>query len=141
MTGLITRLRKLAIRFIQLVAGSGVLVGGLAFWNWTPLKNFVFRESLVSQANIIRQASCPIQTKEMLLDRLDDVMDELLAGETVGLVRWMEFYDAVQPLLSDGITSDEHRLVEREIDRLERDLRRAAINWTASVRQLQEREP
>jgi hypothetical protein len=140
MTGLITRLRKLAIRFIQLVAGSGVLVGGLAFWNWTPLKNCVFRESLVSQANIIRQASCPIQAKEMLLDRLDDVMDELLAGETVGLVRFLEFYDAVQPLLEDGITSDEHRLVEKEIDRLERDLRRAAINWTASVRQLKERE-
>ena len=68
-------------------------------------------------------------------------MDELQAGETVGPVRWLEFYDAVQPLLKDGITSDEQRLVEREIDRLERDLRRAATNWTKNVKQLQEREP
>jgi len=137
----IAKLEKLVVRTLQLVAGVGVLVCSLTAWNWTSIKNFAFRESLVSQANTIRQASCPIDKKELLLDRLDDVMDYLLAGETVGLVRFWEFHNAVEPLLKDGITSDERRLVEREIDRLERDLRRAAINWTERVKQLQEREP
>ena len=104
------------------------------------LKNFAFRESLVSNANTIRQAACPIERKELLLDRLDDVMDELQSGETVGLVRFLEFYGAVKPLLNDDITSDEQRLVEREIDRLERDLRRVAVDWTERVKQLQEIE-
>jgi hypothetical protein len=140
MTALIAKLRRFVIVVAQSVVGFAVLIVSLTYWNWTSLKQFVFRESLVSQANTIRQASCPIQTKEMLLDRLDDVMDELLAGETVGLVRFLEFYDAVQPLLKDGITSDEQRLLEREIDRLERDLRRAAVNWTAKVKQSQETE-
>ena len=138
MQSLITSLRRLVIRAVQMVVGSVVLGVGLVIWNWTPLKNFVFRESLVAHANTIRHASCPINRKELILDRLDDVMDELQSGETVGLVRFLEFYDAVKPLLDDGITSDEQRLVEREIDRLERDLRRAAVDWAERVKQLQE---
>jgi hypothetical protein len=138
--GLIDRLRRLVIVFVQLGTGLVVLVIGCTYWNWTSLKNLAFRESLVSYAHTIRQTSCPVERKELLLDRLDDVLDELQVGETVGLLRFLEFYDAIGPLLKDEITSDEQRLVEREIDRLERDLRRAGVNWTESVRQLKEIE-
>lgn len=141
MNGLISRLRRFVVRLVQLVAVFVFLAVGVVGWNWSSLKNFVFRQSLVTHANTIRQASCPIDKKELLLDRLDSVMDDLQAGETVGLLRWREFRDAVEPLLKDGITSDEQRLVEREIDRLERDLRRAATNWTKNVKQFVESEP
>lgn len=107
----------------------------------SSIKSVAFRESLITHANIIRQANCPLDRKELLLDRLDNLMDDFEAGETIGLLRWTEFRDAVEPLLKDGITSDEQRLVEREIDRLERDMRRAATNWAENVRQLRENEP
>ena len=127
MTALIDRLTKLVVLVVQIAVGLASLVVGLMCWNWTPLKNFVFRESLVCHAQSIRQSTCSLSDKELLLDRLDFLMEYLEEGKTVGVVRWIEFSNAIEPLLKDEITSDEQRLVEREIDRLERELRRSLV--------------
>lgn len=127
MRSLIKRLKRLLIRTIQVVVGLIVVVVGLIAWNWTSLKNFAFRESLVWNAQAIRQSTCPLNDKILLLDRLDFLMEYVDEGKTVGVVRWMEFEQAIEPLLKDEITSDEQRLVEREMDRLERELRRSLL--------------
>ena len=120
----IERLRRLVIRRSKTVAGAVLLGVLLVYWNWTSIKNLVFRESLVVQAQKIRALTCPLETKEALLDEIEGLMDGLQKGRTVGVLRWLEFQEAVEAMLKDGITNDEQRLIERECERLEQELQR-----------------
>jgi hypothetical protein len=120
----IDRLRRLVISAVQVVAGTVLLSVFLVYWHWTSIKNLAFRESLVVQAQKIRALACPLETKEALLDEIEALMDDLHEGRTIGVLRWMEFRQAIDAMLKDGITNDERRLIERECERLEQELRR-----------------
>lgn len=119
---LFDRLWRFAVLVVQLVATTVMLAVGLSYWHWTSIKNLAFRESLFCHAQTIRQSKWPLNDKELLLDRLDELMDELQEDRTVGVLRWVEFHEAIEPLLKNGIAGDKVQLVEREIDGLKREL-------------------
>jgi hypothetical protein len=57
-----------------------------------------------------------------LLDRLDAVEERLANGATPSFFDRVNHDEAVRAMLNDGITSDEVRLIERELRKFEREL-------------------
>lgn len=124
MVNALERLRRLVVLTVQFLSGAVLLIAVVAYWHWTAIKNLAFRESLAIQAQKIRALTNPLETKEALLDEIEALMDDLHEGRTIEILRWLEFHEAIEAMLKDGITSDERRLIERECERLERELER-----------------
>lgn len=102
------------------------LLGALVFataWAVTAfpsVSNWWIRLQVREHARLVRQSGCSLPEKERLLDRLDVVEGRIDDGASIGLLRWHECSRIVEELCEQGITSDEVRLIERELAKLER---------------------
>lgn len=100
----------------------GVVVFGTA-WAVTAfpsVSNWWIGGQVREHARLVRQSACTLPDKERLLDRLDVLERRIEDGASIGLVRWHKCSVIVEELCEQGITSDEVRLIERELAKLER---------------------
>jgi hypothetical protein len=62
------------------------------------------------------------QTKQKLLDSIDRVRARV-REKPIGFLRWMSYSESIESVLKDSvITPDEVRTLERELDRLEKEV-------------------
>ena len=62
------------------------------------------------------------QTKQKLLDRIDRVRARV-RERPIGFLRWMTYSESIESVLKDGtISPDEVHTLERELERLEKEL-------------------
>ena len=54
-----------------------------------------------------------------MIENLEDRVD---LEDSIDLIRWWQHAEAVDDMLESGIEGDEVRLIERELDRSEKDL-------------------
>jgi len=89
---------------------------------WPSLIASGIRHDLHDYAKAIRGCDQRLSDKERLLDVIDAVEVELDNGAMPSMFVWTAHDDAVRAMLSDGITHDEVRLIERELQKVERKL-------------------
>jgi hypothetical protein len=89
---------------------------------WPALVTFGIRHDLHEYAKTIRASSRSLGEKEKLLDRIDALEKSLDGGAAVSAFGWKPHNDAIRAMLDDGLTADEVRLVERELEKVEREL-------------------
>ncbi|MGE3408671.1 MAG: hypothetical protein AB7I37_17765 [Pirellulales bacterium] len=103
--------------------GIGLLVvAALLIAKWPSFVANGIRHDLHEYAKAIRACDQSLDDKERLLDRIDAVEAQLDDGATPSMFGWTAHDDAIKAMLSDGITPDEVRLIERELQKVERKL-------------------
>ena len=103
--------------------GVGLLVVvALLIAKWPSFIASGIRHDLHEYAKAIRGCEQSLSDKERLLDVIDAVEAQLDNGPMPSMFVWMAHDDAVRAMLSDGITHDEVRLIERELQKVERKL-------------------
>jgi len=105
--------------FVQSVAVLLVLVTGGGIWQWPRLHQWQIEGDLRDYARTARKSDLVLHQKEQLLDAIDRLQDRLEQGETIGFFRWRRCDEAVRDLTRAGITSDEVKLIVRELHRIE----------------------
>lgn len=103
-------LHKLAALLVGLVLLTTIK------WSWFTGR--AIRRDLRHYAKVVRESPISVPDKERLLDLTDGLDDRLRHGGSLSWFRWAEADDAIQPMLEDGITKDEVRLIERELQRV-----------------------
>jgi len=87
----------------------------LVLWfSWATIKRAIIAHDLREYATEIRQSDLDVDAKIRLLNQIDDLENEL-DGDSIGLLRWRSTDAAVKELLRGEITSDDTRLIEREL--------------------------
>ena len=100
--------------------GAVVFCTAWAVTAFPSVSNWWIRGAVREHARLVRQSTCTLPDKERLLDRLDGLEGRIEDGASIGLLRWHECSRIVEELCEQGITSDEVRLIERELARLEK---------------------
>jgi len=103
--------------------GVGLLVVvGLLIAKWPSFVASGIRHDLHEYAKAIRGCDQSLSDKERLLDVIDALEVELDNGAMPSMFSWTAHNDAIKAMLDGGITSDEVRLIERELQKVERKL-------------------
>ena len=115
-------MKALLIRLIQIT--SIVLAAVLLFviLNWSYLTKLKAGIDLRGFARAVRKSTLLLHDKERLLDEIEHLEDRVDFEQSIDLIRWWQHAQAVDDMLEAGIERDEVRLIERELDRSERDL-------------------
>jgi len=116
------RLRVAIIACWQATLGviALLLVATAAFWP-TVTRGWMMLD-LHRYAKVVRNSERPLHEKERLLDLIENLQDQLRQGTRPKVVRWVECDDAIEGLLRDGLDADEARLIERELQRVVREM-------------------
>ncbi len=103
--------------------GVGLLVVvAVLIAKWPSFVAKGIRHDLHEYAKAIRGCDQGLSDKERLLDVIDAVEAQLDSGTMPSMFSWTAHDDAIRAMLSDGITPDEVRLIERELQKIERKL-------------------
>ena len=115
-------MKTLLNRLIQItsIVLSALLL--LVILNWNFLTKLQAGIDLRGFARVVRKSTLLLQDKERLLDVIEHLEDRVDLEESIDLVRWWQHAQAVDDMLESGIEGDEVRLIERELDRSEKDL-------------------
>ena len=115
-------LKTLLNRLIQIISIvlSAVLL--LVILNWSFLTKLKAGMDLRGFARVVRKSTLLLHDKERLLDVIEHLEDRVDLEESIDLIRWWQHAQAVDEMLEAGIERDEVRLIERELDRSEKDL-------------------
>jgi len=109
-------------RLVQIVvslAGVAILVAGL---NWSSVYELRIRSDLRQIAKQVRKADVGLEQKEKLLDVIDSIRGRVQQGKRPNVLSWWEITDAINELVDCGIRDDEPRLIERELNRIMREM-------------------
>ena len=115
-------MKVLLNRLIQVT--SIVLAAVLLFviLNWSFLTKLKAGIDLRGFARAVRKSTLLLHDKERLLDEIEHLEDRVDLEESIDLMRWLQHAQAVDEMLEAGIEGDELRLIERELNRSEKDL-------------------
>lgn len=97
----------------------------LAVSNQSSIKRIVIETKLRSYASAVRQSNVTLADKERLLEVVERLEDRVYNGQRIEWLRWSGHEEAIDQLLKKGINADEVRLIERELQRTEHDLKEA----------------
>jgi hypothetical protein len=87
-----------------------------------PIVTFGVRFELNKFARAVRASDRMLEEKEKLVDRIDAV-EKLLSNENrLSIFAWITHIEDIRDMLKDGITADEVRLIERELEKIEQEL-------------------
>ena len=117
------RLVDLILGPVQVMLSLVVLVLFAITLNWSSINVLRARYDLHHYANEVRRADRPLADKERLLDRIEALDDLLGNGAEIGTCRWATCDEAIRTMLKDGIQADDVRLIERELQRVEQEIR------------------
>lgn len=115
-------MKTLLNRLIQVT--SIVLAAVLLFvlLNWSFLTKLKAGIDLRGFARVVRKSTLLLHDKERLLDVIEHLEDRVDLEESIDPIRWWQHAQAVEDMLDAGIEGDEVRLIERELDRTDKDL-------------------
>jgi hypothetical protein len=118
-------MKALLNRLIQVT--SIVLAAVLLFviLNWSFLTKLKAGIDLRGFARVVRKSTLLLREKERLLDEIEHLEDRVDFEQAIDLIRWWQHAQAVDDMLNDEIEGDEVRLIERELDRSEKDLEKS----------------
>ena len=103
--------------------GIGVsLLIFLLIARWSDLVAFNMKNRLHKFASAIRASDRSLEDKEQLLEEIDAVIVRLDGGAKPSMWEWTVHDRAIRRMLDDGITGDEGRLIERELQKAEAEL-------------------
>ena len=94
----------------------------LLILRWPSLVAFSVQHDLHDYAKTIRASDRNLEEKERLLDMIDSVETRLNNGATLSLWEWRVHNQSIHAMLEDGITADEVRLIERELQKVKAEL-------------------
>ena len=108
-----------SIQFISIVLAA-VLLFVILNWNFMTKVKAAF--DLRGFARVVRKSTLLLHDKERLLDVIEHLEDRVDLEESIDLIHWCQHAQAVDDMLEAAIEGDEVRLIERELDRSEKDL-------------------
>ena len=115
-------LRSMLKRLLQVTSIVLAAVLLLAILNWSFLTKLMAGIDLRGFARVVRKSTLLLHDKERLLDVIEHLEDRVDLEESIDLIRWWQHAQAVENMLEAGIVGDEVRLIERELDRTDKDL-------------------
>ena len=118
-------LRTLLNRLIQIASIGLAALLLLVILNWSFLTRLKAGIDLRGFARVVRKSTLLLDEKERLLDEIEWLEDRVDVNESVDLLRWYQHVQTIQEMLDAGIQGDEVRLIERELDRSEKDLEKS----------------
>jgi hypothetical protein len=106
--------------YVEWSVVAAVLLAGAIWHCWPSLQATQTQDDLDFFASAIRRAPCELSIKERLLDRLDAIEDQINKGRLPDYARWLRHDKVIRELLNQGLRHDTGRLIERELQRVER---------------------
>ena len=109
----------------RLIQVTGIVLAAVFLFvilNWSFLTKLKAGIDLRGFALVVRKSTLLLHDKERLLDVIEHLEDRVDLEESVVLIRWWQHSQAIDDMLEAGIEGDEVRLIERELDRSEKDL-------------------
>ena len=115
-------MKALLNRLIQVTSIVFAAILLFVVLNWSFLKKLKAGIDLRGFARAVRKSTLLLHDKERLLDEIEHLEDRVDFEQSIDLIRWWQHAQAVDDMLEAGIVGDEVRLIERELDRSEKDL-------------------
>ena len=112
--------KRLLMVGLQYVGAVLVVAMGITYMIWPTISAYRIHADLNSYAREVRHSDCPLHEKEALLDRIEAIEDLVDATGSIVPLRWSHTDDAIREMLDGEISSDEVRLIERELRRTEK---------------------
>jgi hypothetical protein len=108
-------------RFFQFI---GVTIGIVIFTVILrqPTDADQMRQDLHRLTMEIETTNIRLEKKEYLLDQIDAIRHRLHAGASIPAASWLEAKESIESLLQGKITDDKTRLIERQLDRITREI-------------------
>lgn len=98
-------------------------VHAAALWAyWPSWQSSRIENDLDFYAAGIRLAPTPLSLKEPLLDRIDAIEDRVWRGGRLDYSRWRRHDAAIRELLKQGLDQETTCLIERELNRIDRQI-------------------
>ena len=98
-----------------------ILAAGLWLY-WPSWQTSRVESDLDFYATGIRLSPSPLSFKEPLLDRIDAIEDRVWKGGRLDYSRWCRHDAAIRVLLKQGLDQETASLIERELNRIERQI-------------------
>jgi hypothetical protein len=105
-------------QFLAVIVGLAIL----AVIFRQPTDSVRMRQDLHQLTMKLEKANIRLDQKEYLLDEIDAIRRRIQAGASINAATWREVSEAIDVLLKDEITNDKLRLIERELDRISREI-------------------
>jgi hypothetical protein len=105
-------------QFVAVIAGIVIFAVILR----QPTNADQMRQDLHRVSIQIERAEIGLEKKEYLLDQIDAIRRRLDAGASIPAVSWLEVKESIEVLLQGEITNDKIRLIERQLDRISREI-------------------
>jgi hypothetical protein len=97
-------------------------VAAACWMYWPSWQSSRMESDLDFYAAVIRLAPSPLSLKEPLLDRIDAIEDRVWKGGRLDYSRWRRHDAAIRELLKQGLDHETASLIERELNRIERQI-------------------
>jgi hypothetical protein len=111
------KLLESVLAFCQLGLALLVVLFLIAAINWQRITSFMMEKDLRHYAQSVRVAEIELADKERLLDLIEGLEDRI-SDDDFCYWKWYHHNHVIRSLLQKGITSDEARLIERELKRI-----------------------
>ncbi len=99
-----------------------VMLAAALWMYWPSWQVSRIENDLDFYATGIRLAPSPLSLKEPLLDQIDAIEDRVWRGGRVDYSRWRRHDAAIRKLLTQGLDDETACLIERELNRIERQI-------------------
>lgn len=106
----------------QVLGGGFCLLALLVLSNWSSVVSMSIQHDLDEYGRLVRASKRSVGEKERLLDVIDSVEEKLDLGAVPSMRRWLRHDSVIRAMLARGITPDEVRLIERELQKFEKEL-------------------
>ncbi len=103
------------------IVAAFILAAGLWLY-WPSWQSSRMESDLDFYATGIRLAPTPLSLKEPLLNRIDSIEDRVWKGGWLDYSRWRRHDAAIRELLTQGLDHETASLIERELNRIERQI-------------------
>jgi len=95
----------------------------VGWWFWPSAKRLKINHDLRAYSEAVRKSDLEIETRIDLLNQFDVILGEVEQGRCVGMMQWWSVNDCIRDMLEGDVTEDETKLIQRELDQLERRLK------------------
>jgi hypothetical protein len=101
---------------------AAFIVAAALWMYWPSWQSTRIQNDLDFYATGLRLAPSPLSLKEPLLDRIDAIEDRVWRGGRLDYSRWRRHDTAIRGLLKQGLDQEAASLIERELNRIDRQI-------------------
>jgi hypothetical protein len=106
---------RFSLAMVVRIAVVALLLLVAGWWFSPTIMRMVIVHDLREYATAIRRSDLDLESKVRVLDQIDSLEDRLQKGRSFGIMQWRFIDTTISELLDGEISSDDLRLVEREL--------------------------